>query len=40
VSVTNVGYNGAVPVNGTTTFGFVGSSNGTNAVPLIGCTAS
>jgi cellulase/cellobiase CelA1 len=38
ISVANVGYNGAVPVNGSTTFGFLGNWNGTNAVPVASCT--
>ncbi|MEU0560300.1 polysaccharide deacetylase family protein [Dactylosporangium sp. NPDC006015] len=38
VTVTNVSYNGAVPANGTTSFGFTGTWNGTNAVPTLTCT--
>jgi endoglucanase len=40
VTVTNMPYNGSVPANGTTTFGFTGTWNGTtNAVPTLSCTA-
>ncbi len=40
VTVTNMSYNGSVPANGTTTFGFTGTWNGTtNAVPTLTCTA-
>ena len=40
VTVTNMPYNGSVPANGTTTFGFTGTWNGTtNAVPTLTCTA-
>lgn len=40
VVVTNVSYNGSVPANGTTTFGFLGSWNATNAAPaVINCTS-
>ena len=35
ISVANVGYNGSMPVNGSTTFGFLGAWNGTNAVPVV-----
>lgn len=40
VTVKNVSYNGSVPANGTTTFGFLGSWNGSaNAVPAsVTCT--
>jgi Cellulose binding domain len=38
ISVANVGYNGSVPVNGSTTFGFLGAWTGTNAVPVASCT--
>jgi endoglucanase len=39
VAVNDVGYNASVPVNGSTTFGFLGSWNGTNGVPVATCTA-
>jgi hypothetical protein len=40
-TVANVGYNGAVPANGTTSFGFLGTwNNTTNAVTALTCTAS
>jgi peptidoglycan/xylan/chitin deacetylase (PgdA/CDA1 family) len=38
VTVTNMSYNGTVPANGTTSFGFTGTWNGTNAVPALTCT--
>ena len=38
ITVTNASYNGAVPANGTTSFGFTGTWNGTNAVPALTCT--
>jgi len=33
VTVTNLSYNGSVPSGGSTSFGFLGSWSGTNAVP-------
>jgi len=39
VTVTNAQYNGAVPANGSTSFGFTGAWSGTNAVPTVTCTA-
>jgi hypothetical protein len=39
VTVKNVSYNGSLPANGSTTFGFLGSWSGTNAVPTLGCTS-
>ncbi|MFD1146554.1 cellulase family glycosylhydrolase [Saccharothrix hoggarensis] len=33
LSATNVSYTGAIPVNGSVSFGFIGSWNGTNSVP-------
>jgi hypothetical protein len=33
VSVTNASYNGSIPTNGNTTFGFNGSQNGSNPIP-------
>lgn len=38
VTVTNVSYNGGLPAGGTTSFGFTGTWNGTNAVPALTCT--
>ena len=40
VTARNVGYNGAIGAGGSTTFGFLGSWNGTNSVPTVSCTAS
>jgi hypothetical protein len=40
ITVTNVGYNGTVGVNGSTSFGFQGNFSGTNSVPAVTCTAS
>jgi lysophospholipase L1-like esterase len=40
VTVTNASYNGAIPVNGTTTFGFLGSWTGANAAPTPTCTVT
>jgi mannan endo-1,4-beta-mannosidase len=41
VTARNVSYNGNVGAGATTTFGFLGSWNGTNSVPSpINCTAS
>lgn len=41
VTVRNANYNGTIPANGTTTFGFTGSSTGTNPVPsAITCTTA
>lgn len=37
VTATNVGYNGTVAPNGTTTFGFLASSTGTNGLPTVTC---
>ncbi|MEO3854202.1 cellulose binding domain-containing protein [Acrocarpospora sp. B8E8] len=41
IAVRNVSYNGSVPANGTTMFGFLGSWNGSaNAVPTsVTCTS-
>jgi len=39
VTARNVGHNGAIGANGSTTFGFLGSWNGTNSVPSVSCTA-
>jgi mannan endo-1,4-beta-mannosidase len=40
VTATNVSYNGALGAGASTTFGFLGSWTGTNAVPTASCTAS
>jgi len=40
IAVTNVGYNGTVAVNGSTSFGLQGNWSGTNPVPALTCTAS
>ncbi|GAB7052762.1 lytic polysaccharide monooxygenase auxiliary activity family 9 protein [Catenuloplanes indicus] len=34
----NAGYNGALAANGSASFGFIGSSTGTNTAPLLSCT--
>jgi mannan endo-1,4-beta-mannosidase len=36
----NVSYNGSLGAGASTTFGFLGSWNGTNAVPAVSCTAT
>ncbi|OON33419.1 hypothetical protein BSA16_00515, partial [Micromonospora sp. Rc5] len=36
----NVSYNGSLSAGGSTTFGFLGSSSGTNGVPSLSCAAS
>ncbi|MFI5909881.1 polysaccharide deacetylase family protein [Dactylosporangium sp. NPDC051541] len=38
ITVTNASYNGNVPAGGTTSFGFTGNWNGTNAVPSLTCS--
>ncbi|WP_091195693.1 lytic polysaccharide monooxygenase [Micromonospora narathiwatensis] len=38
VTVTNVSYNGTIAPEGTTTFGFLASSSGTNSLPTVTCT--
>jgi mannan endo-1,4-beta-mannosidase len=40
VTARNVSYNGSLSAGATTNFGFLGSWNGTNAVPTVSCTAS
>jgi arabinoxylan arabinofuranohydrolase len=40
VSATNVDYNGSLAAGASTSFGFIGSSTGTPAVPGLGCTAT
>ncbi|MGC4880489.1 lytic polysaccharide monooxygenase auxiliary activity family 9 protein [Micromonospora sp. DT43] len=37
VTATNVGYNGTIAPEGTTTFGFLASSTGTNTLPTVSC---
>ncbi|MFG1652614.1 lytic polysaccharide monooxygenase [Micromonospora sp. NPDC049275] len=37
VTATNVGYNGTIAPEGTTTFGFLASSTGTNGIPTVSC---
>jgi hypothetical protein len=38
VTVTNVGFNGSLSPNATTSFGFNGTQTGTNAIPTLSCT--
>ncbi|GGO15187.1 hypothetical protein GCM10010116_30500 [Microbispora rosea subsp. aerata] len=40
VTARNVGYNGSLGAGASTSFGFLGSWNGTNSVPTVSCTAS
>ncbi len=40
VTATNVAHNGSLPAGGSTTFGFLGTWNGSNNVPNVTCTAS
>jgi endoglucanase len=40
VTARNVTYNGSIGAGGSTTFGFLGSSSGTNTVPSLSCTAN
>ena len=40
VTARNVSYNGSLAAGASTTFGFLGSWNGTNSVPAVSCTAS
>ncbi|MFF3852844.1 cellulase family glycosylhydrolase [Micromonospora sp. NPDC002575] len=40
VTATNVSYNGKLGAGASTSFGFIGSSTGTPAVPAVTCTAS
>ncbi|MFD0820154.1 lytic polysaccharide monooxygenase [Micromonospora zhanjiangensis] len=40
VTAKNVSYNGALSPGGSTTFGFLGSSSGSNPVPAVTCTAT
>ncbi len=40
VMIGNAGYNGQLPVNGTTTFGFLGSWSAANPIPTLTCTAT
>jgi len=39
VTAKNVSYNGSLAAGASTTFGFLASSNGTNTVPTLACTA-
>jgi mannan endo-1,4-beta-mannosidase len=40
VTAHNMSYNGSLGASASTTFGFLGSSTGTNGVPTVSCTAS
>jgi mannan endo-1,4-beta-mannosidase len=40
VTARNMSYNGSLGAGASTTFGFLGSWNGTNPVPAVSCTAS
>jgi mannan endo-1,4-beta-mannosidase len=40
VTARNVSYNGSLAAATSTTFGFLGSWNGTNSVPTVSCTAN
>jgi lysophospholipase L1-like esterase len=40
ITARNVSYNGTLGAGGSTQFGFLGTSNGTNPVPALTCTAS
>jgi mannan endo-1,4-beta-mannosidase len=40
VTARNMSYNGSLGAGASTTFGFLGSWNGTNSVPTVSCTAS
>ncbi|MFC7546808.1 lytic polysaccharide monooxygenase [Plantactinospora sp. GCM10030261] len=40
VTATNVGYNGTLGAGASTTFGFLGSWNGSNPAPAVTCTAT
>lgn len=40
VTATNVAHNGSLAPGASTTFGFLGTWNGTNGVPSVTCTAS
>jgi mannan endo-1,4-beta-mannosidase len=40
VTARNVSYNGSLGAGAATSFGFLGSQNGTNAAPAVSCTAS
>jgi mannan endo-1,4-beta-mannosidase len=40
VTARNVSYNGSLGAGASTTFGFLGSWNGTNAVPVVTCSAT
>jgi mannan endo-1,4-beta-mannosidase len=40
VTARNMSYNGSLAAGASTTFGFLGSSNGTNSVPTVSCAAN
>jgi mannan endo-1,4-beta-mannosidase len=40
VTARNVSYNGSLAAGAATTFGFIGSGNGTNSVPALSCAAT
>jgi mannan endo-1,4-beta-mannosidase len=40
VTARNVSYNGSLGAGASTTFGFLGSWNGTNSAPAVSCTAT
>ena len=40
VTATNVAYNGSLGAGASTTFGFLGTWNGTNTAPSVTCTAT
>ncbi|MBX6386296.1 MAG: cellulose binding domain-containing protein, partial [Microbispora sp.] len=39
ITAKNVSYNGSLAAGASTSFGFLGSWNGTNSVPAVSCTA-
>jgi mannan endo-1,4-beta-mannosidase len=39
ITARNVSYNGSLGAGASTSFGFLGSYNGTNSVPTLSCTA-
>jgi endoglucanase len=39
ITVRNLDYNGSIPANGTTQFGFNGTWNGSNPVPALTCSS-
>ncbi|NLT57243.1 MAG: beta-mannosidase, partial [Actinomycetales bacterium] len=40
VTAKNLSWNGGLQAGGSTSFGFIGSWNGTNSIPTVTCTAS